>query len=162
MKKPLFFFTGGVVLLGLLVGCNTSGPPVPPPRSAAGVLSGPSVAGLPADSSVTAQTPATDPAYGYTPEKPIKVGGIHARRGPANERAFLASLRGPNGEPVRFERQGSCCPFPTPNGLMGNGLLDRYAVWIGDDPEPRILFVNMYDYERPLIPVGFTAASRAR
>jgi hypothetical protein len=98
--------------------------------------------------------PASDAKYGYTAEKPIKVGG--QRDGPAREQAFLAELRGPSGELVRFQRQGSCCSFKTENGIMGIGMLDKYAVWIGTEPVPKILYLNMYDYDEPRIPIGFT------
>ncbi len=97
---------------------------------------------------------ATDPEYGYSPEKPIKVGGF--REGPARERAFLSELRGSAGELIRFERRGSCCPFPSPNAEMGTGLLDIYSVWIGSADQPKTLYLNMYDYETPLIPLGFS------
>ncbi len=97
---------------------------------------------------------AADPEYGYTPEKPIKVGGV--TEGPARERAFLAELRGPEGETVRFERLGSCCPFPSRNGIMGSGLLDIYLVWTGSSTEPKTLYLNMYEYEAPMVPLGFT------
>jgi hypothetical protein len=89
--------------------------------------------------------------YGYSANNPIKTGG-----GPKGERAFLNRLAGPNGEPVRYQRLGSCCSFSTPNGIMGGGLLDRYEVWIEGQPQPKILYLNMYDFEEPKIPKGFT------
>lgn len=95
----------------------------------------------------------TDESYGRTQENPIKTGG-----GPEGERAYLSLLRGPNGEPTRYERRGSCCPFETPNGMLGGGLLDRYSVWIGDSTEPVSLYLNMYDFEQPKAPKGFTFA----
>jgi hypothetical protein len=97
----------------------------------------------------------TDQDYGRVESKAIKVGG-----GPSREREYLMLLRGPNGEPVRFERDGSCCGFETPNGIMGGGLLDIYSVWIGSASEPEKLYINMYDYEQPKAPKGFTFVSR--
>lgn len=97
-----------------------------------------------------------DKTYGYTEGNPIKVGGVKNNEGPLNERRFLDVLAGPEGEILSYNRQGSCCPFPSENGFMGNGLLDIYEItWKGQD-EPVILYINMYDYEPLKVPVGFT------
>lgn len=98
-----------------------------------------------------------DATYGYKEANAIKVGG-----GPARERAYLNLLRGPNGEPVRYSRDGSCCPFETPRGLLGGGMLDIYSVWIGESKDPVKLYINMYDYEQPKAPKGFTYAGAIR
>mgnify|MGYP001462184287 CR=1 FL=1 len=98
-----------------------------------------------------------DETYGYQQSNPIKVGG-----GPSREREYLNLLRGPNGEAVRFSRDGSCCGFATPNSPFGGGMLDIYSVWIGDRAEPVKLYLNMYDYEQPKAPKGFTFATRLR
>jgi hypothetical protein len=37
-------------------------------------------------------------------------------------------------------------------------LLDIYSVWIGGNAEPVKLYLNMYDYEQPKAPKGFTYA----
>ena len=101
-----------------------------------------------------------DDSYGYTEGNAVKVGGS-LRTGPLNERRFLDSLAGPRGETVRYVRLGSCCPFQTPNGMFGGGLLDRYEVVI-EGVGTRILFLNMYDPGGTLkIPVGFTMAEDA-
>jgi len=76
--------------------------------------------------------------------------------GPRNEREYLKRLRGPNGELVRFHRLGSCCPFESKNGFMGNGLLDRYEVQIDGKSTTRILYLNMYNSGRYYAPEGFT------
>jgi hypothetical protein len=89
--------------------------------------------------------------YGYSEKNPIKTGG-----GPQGERAFLNRLAGPNGESVRYRRLGSCCAFSTPNSPMGGGLLDRYEVLIEGQSQTKILYLNMYDFEKPKIPKGFT------
>lgn len=98
---------------------------------------------------------ATDKEYGYTQENPIRVGG--GSNGPGNERAFLNLLAGPNGEAITYSRLGSCCMFKTKNGLFNDsGMLDKYELkWNGGD-ESIILFLNMYDYETPMCPVGLT------
>lgn len=100
----------------------------------------------------------TDSTYGYTEANPIRVGGALRQSGPANQRAYLSGLRGPAGQPLRFRRLGSCCIFPTMNSPMGpRGLLDIYEVTYDGLEKPIQLYINMYDYERPKIPVGFTA-----
>ncbi len=102
----------------------------------------------------------TDGTYGYTKENPIKVGGYKENVGPMSERFYLYTLRGPNGERIRFQRIGSCCPFQTPHGFNGTGLLDMYEVTYEGLSTPIKLFINMYDYEKPKAPVGFTHIKR--
>lgn len=51
-----------------------------------------------------------DPTYGFDQNNPIRVGGLSERR----EAAYLNGLRSPAGEPIEYERMGSCCPFKTP------------------------------------------------
>ncbi|MEM1115480.1 MAG: hypothetical protein AAF845_02025 [Bacteroidota bacterium] len=91
--------------------------------------------------------PAVDGAYGMTPETAIRVGraGAEGSGGPARERAYLDRLRGPSGAPVSYARQQSCCPFETPNGMLGASRLDVYEVW-GAGLDGRVtLYLNMYD-----------------
>ncbi len=97
----------------------------------------------------------SDSTYGYTEENPIKVGGMNEKRGPDNERAFLNALLGPDGQELLYKREGSCCPFETPNGFAGHGLLDMYEIKYEGLEESIILYLNMYDSEELFIPVGF-------
>lgn len=91
----------------------------------------------------------TDATYGYTKENPIKVGG-GAFDGPARERAFLDTLRGPNGEGVEYYRLGSEDGVDT--------ILDAYQVsFLGQDSV--VLYMDEYSYEDLKAPVGFTCAS---
>lgn len=100
---------------------------------------------------------AEEASYGYTQKNPIKVGGVKDQEGPLNQRRFLNALAGPNGEPISYQRLGSCCAFKTKNGLMGEGMLDRYElVWEGLE-KPLILYINMYDHDELKIPAGLTA-----
>ena len=96
-----------------------------------------------------------DKTYGYTEKNPIKVGGCKTDEGPLNERRFLNALAGPNKESIEYQRLGSCCRFETPNGLFGNGFLDRYAITYKGLKEPIILYINMYDSDTLKVPVGF-------
>jgi len=97
-----------------------------------------------------------DDSYGYTEKNPVKVGGVKNSEGPTNERRFLNALLGPDNELVKYHRVGSCCPFDSPNGLMGGGMLDRYEVTYEGLNKPIILYINMYDYGVLLAPKGFT------
>lgn len=97
-----------------------------------------------------------DETYGYSVDNPIMVGGDWDNA-VKNEQRFLNALLGPNGEAVTYSRLGSCCPFNTPNGIIGNGgLLDRYEVKIKGADKPVILYVNMYDKGVLKAPKGFT------
>jgi hypothetical protein len=90
-------------------------------------------------------------AYGYTEGNPVKCGG-----GPAGERRYLNSLRGPKGEIIQYERAGSCCGFDTPNSEIG-GMLDVFDVTWPGATKPVQLYLNMYDTAELLVPVGLTA-----
>lgn len=98
-----------------------------------------------------------DDTYGLTGENPIKVGtGIHG--GPANQRAFLDLLRSPNGNILSYDRRGSCCGYESENGLLGSAMVDLYEVSYIDSKGEEVIteiYISMYDYEDPLIPVGF-------
>lgn len=93
--------------------------------------------------------------YGYSAQNPVMV-GKGTEGGPFNQRRFLNALLGPNGEAVEYSRKGSCCPFSSPNGLMGGGLLDIYVVKIAGQDKPIQLYLNMYDKGILRAPVGFT------
>jgi hypothetical protein len=101
---------------------------------------------------------AHDGTYGYTRENPIKVGGDFVSV-PRIQRMFLNSLYGPDGELITYERVGSCCPFKTENGFFGIGLLDIYRIRYSGLKRRVILYLNMYDYEEPKVPCGFSVRS---
>lgn len=88
-----------------------------------------------------------DETYGYTKENAIRVGdGGSFLDGPARERAFLDNLRGPNGEPISYERAGSL--------NFEDTILDAYV--IDGLPSPATLYLDMYEFEELSAPVGFT------
>ena len=95
-------------------------------------------------------------AYGYGRKNPVLVGG-GAENGAANQRQWLASLRGPGGQPVRHRRLGSCCNYEV-NGARG--ILDAYEVTYDGLAAPVVLFIDMYAEPRnaPAPPEGFTTA----
>jgi len=94
----------------------------------------------------------TDATYGYSKDNPVKVGGVDS--GPANERKYLNNLTGPNGEPVTFHRNGSCCAFETSNSSFG-GMLDIYSVTYEGKGDTIKLYINMYDSAKLKAPLGF-------
>ena len=70
---------------------------------------------------------------------------------------FLRALSGPKGEQLDYDRVGSCCSFETPNAWVGGkALLDKYEIKYRGIKKPVVLFLDMYDYEQPLVPMGFT------
>jgi len=96
-----------------------------------------------------------DPTYGISEKNPIKVGRAHG--GPRDEDLYFDSVRGPKGERLHVKRVGSCCEFKTPNGwVSGVGLLDKFEVNYKGLEKPAVLYLDIYDYEKPLVPVGFT------
>jgi len=100
---------------------------------------------------------AADPSYGLSADNPVKLGGDNLTQGPQRERAYLNGLRGPAGEVIEYERLGSCCPFETPNGILGRGFLDVFRVTYAGQQVPIKIYVNFYDKGPLLVPVGFTA-----
>jgi hypothetical protein len=92
---------------------------------------------------------ATDPTYGFTPRNPIRVGG-GAEDGPRRESLYLGGLSGPNGEEVTDQSIGS--------EMVGDMVLDGYAVNIQGYPGIKTLYFDVSVYEEPKIPVGFTCA----
>lgn len=105
---------------------------------------------------------APDEKYGFTQEFPVKA-GTGPFGGPANQRAYLELLRDPKGNPVKFERLGSCCQYSSPNGLMGYAMLDKYKISYTDAAGAAmtaVVYISFYDYEEPMILAGFKTISR--
>jgi hypothetical protein len=97
---------------------------------------------------------AATPTYGFTQSNPIKVGGLSE----SQEAGYLNGLRGPAGEPIDYERIGSCCPFKTDKGLVdGIGLLDAFRVTYKGQPQAATLYIDFYDEEPLYVPLGFIA-----
>ena len=119
-------------------------------------ISGPEQAVLANQNTFLITEVSEDKSYGYTKRNPIKVGGVENSEGPLNERRYLNALAGPDGEPITYRRQGSCCQFKTENSPFGGGMLDIYEVTWEGRKSPVILYINMYDYGELKAPVGFT------
>ena len=109
--------------------------------------------------------PSDDPSYGLSDAFPIKVGDLltdkpdeRARR---NRTFYLLSLRGPDGQPVHYRRRGMCGMYEdaTVRGVMGElggGVLDCYEVWYEGSKSRVVLYLDVYRFESPQIPRGFT------
>jgi hypothetical protein len=95
---------------------------------------------------------AEDPEYGLIGEKPVKVGDKSVE----NQRRYLASLAGPNGEELTFHRLGSCCPYKSDNGFLGSAMVDIYEITYNGLKEPIRVYISFYDSETLYIPKGFT------
>ncbi|MCP4132560.1 MAG: hypothetical protein GY754_16435 [bacterium] len=93
-----------------------------------------------------------DKTYGYSPLNPIKVGGFMAGRGPGNSKKYLDQLRGSPYEPVIYKRIGTCCRFRT---IVGYGTLDRYQVFHKGVTKKIILYIDTYESDTLLTPMGF-------
>jgi hypothetical protein len=102
-------------------------------------------------------TSSTDPQYGYIESKPVELGGF--MRGTKYEGAhfeYFRSLLGPQGQKVKVERLGSCCEFEDASLPLGGGLLDRYELTYEGQKKPAVIYVNLYRFEQPKAPQGFT------
>jgi hypothetical protein len=96
-----------------------------------------------------------DPTYGYTAGNPVQVGG-HREVGNLYQQRFLNALWGPLGQPIAYERVGSCCPFETQDGEMG-GLLDVYRITYEGLEDPIHLYLDLYRNGEIRVPVGLEA-----
>jgi hypothetical protein len=109
------------------------------------------------DTSIAA-TADSSALYGFSPQRPIKVGGTYIN-GVANQKKYLEALRDAQGKAVSYERNGSCCAYPSANGFEGHALLDWYEVKYRDTDNKKkkaILYISFYDYEEPKAVKGFT------
>ncbi len=85
-----------------------------------------------------------------------KYPAMTGERSSLNQRRYLASLAGPNGEELSFHRVGSCCGYESENGLGGVALVDVYEVTYEGLKEPVLIYISFYDSEELFIPKGFT------
>jgi hypothetical protein len=98
-----------------------------------------------AESTEHAQT--SDLEYGYSPALPVSVGGGTAM-GAMRERYYLETLRGPEGQVLRYHRLGS---QQDPSGVP----LDLYEVAFDGQGQPVVLFIDMYREAALKAPAGF-------
>lgn len=144
-----------------LVGCQTppAAPPSEPPprilssliRDGKGVPNGRSDSSAPYLQAVALRV-SSDPRYGRSAASPIHTGPA-SRYG---HLLYLNALRGPAGEPVTYERLGSCCMVEDKSVPQGAVLLDVYRVLIDGQVQPVLLYVDMYRHGDLRLPQGFT------
>jgi Ca-activated chloride channel family protein len=120
----------------------------------------PTPVNFPTPSPVVLPLPTTLPTtsgedYGYSEEDPIRVGG-GPDHGLWRETWYFESLHGPEGQPVQFQRIGSCCSFDLPESPWATGALNIFEVTYEGLDEPRHLYIDMYQCETPAAPQGFT------
>jgi tetratricopeptide (TPR) repeat protein len=95
--------------------------------------------------------------YGFTSEKPIKV-GKGPDGGPANNKAYLSLLRDAMGKPITYECKRSCCAYESKNGFLGMAMLDHYEITYFNEKGKKkkaSVYISFYDYEEPQILYGF-------
>jgi len=100
-----------------------------------------------------------DPRYGYTQDRPIKIGVASFYLGRNYPEKYFKSITGPHGEKVIFERIKSCCPFKTVNSSEENyqnvAVLEIYQAYYEGLEKPVTLYVNFFDQGKSLAPKGF-------
>lgn len=97
-----------------------------------------------------------DKKYGYTKEKPIKVGGGTSA---GYHFMFIKHLRGPNGEIMDVERTGSCGSYPNPDTTLTKfkeGVLTCFSINCSSFKEPRTLYFDKYRTGDLYIPKDLT------
>lgn len=92
-----------------------------------------------------------DKDYGLSGDNPVKVGDKSVK----NQLRYLASLAGPNGEELRYQRRGACCGYKSKNGYDGVALVDVYEVTYDGLNKPILVYISFYDSETLYIPQGF-------
>jgi hypothetical protein len=91
----------------------------------------------------------SDPEYAFSMDKPVRLGNTDLYDGFAREQAYLSALRGPLDEEITFARVGS-------DVNKAGDILDVYEVTYTGLAKALKLYLDMYTYEEPLAPVGFT------
>lgn len=95
--------------------------------------------------------------YGYDPDYPINIFYRTTSNDTINQERFLKALAGPNGEKLFYKKLESCCPFPTKRSEIGAGFLDVYQLhWMGCK-KPLLLYFNIYEKGKLMVPKGLTA-----
>lgn len=98
----------------------------------------------------------TDPKYGLHKDYPINIFYRSTFNDTINQQRFLKTLAGPKGEKIIYKRLESCCPFPTKQSELGAGFLEVYEVgWTGVE-KPIILYFNIYEKGKLMVPMGLT------
>lgn len=171
--RNYFFLTAFIISAFLLVGCADTALPTPTATDRPTATLAPSATPEPTETPTPTLTPEPTPtdtpqptpttavntnvdsacpvtlddSYGYTEENAISVGG-GAFDGPSRERAYLDTLRGPNGGTLSYNRAGSL-PFE-------DTILDIYIVSSAGLAGEVTLYIDEYSFAELFAPVGFT------
>lgn len=90
-----------------------------------------------------------DPAYGTTPEQPIRVGNTRLTDGLARMLRYLSVLVTQNGKSISYARIDS--------QMNGAGdILDVFQIGLPDGASLGLLYLDMYHYEAPKAPLNFS------
>jgi len=106
--------------------------------------------------SVQKKTTTKDSDYGFIENQPIKLGGFMRETKYAGyHRKFFSSLIGPEGQRVQSRRLGRCCAFRDGRLAFGTGFLDKYELSYNGLGKPVVVYVDLYNFDRPRAPSGF-------
>lgn len=97
-----------------------------------------------------------DKKYGYDSEYPINIFYGNTKNDTINQQRFLNALAGPKGEKITYTKLESCCPFPTKRSEMGAGFLDVYELKWEGQKKPIILYLNIYEKGKLMVPMGLS------
>jgi len=93
---------------------------------------------------------AEDPAYGFSPENPVRI-GYDPRVEGDDEHQCLPWLLGPQGETLKTELIEQIS--------SSEELLCVVAVSYQGKEKPDIMYFDIYNYEQPLAPIGYSCGS---
>lgn len=93
--------------------------------------------------------------YGYDQDYPINLGFMPIQTVEINVKRYFGALSGPNGEKLAYKKVDTCCPFPSKKNDMGAGVLDIYEVTWEGLPEPKRIYINLYEKGKIVAPKGF-------
>lgn len=86
----------------------------------------------------------SQPGYGLNPGEPVLIGGIDD--GARRTYEYFSRLRSLDGHSLQVKRIGSCCPFETPNAVVGSrAVLDKYEIMYDGLDVAITVYVNIYD-----------------
>jgi len=101
---------------------------------------------------------AENKSYGFDSKNPVKVGGS-----PSTQREYLDMLIDAQGKHISYKRSGSCCAYKSTStaAIFGMAMVDIYSITYRNEKNKEVtenVYISFYDYEEPLILLGFSAA----
>lgn len=97
-----------------------------------------------------------DKRYGYDKNYPVNIYFRGTKNDSINQKYFINALAGPNGEKITYKKLENCCPFPTKTSDTGAGFLDVYELTWAGLKKPIILYLNIYERGKLMVPVGLS------